>query len=475
MASNAEISPRAYARAAGFLYLVVIVGGVWLLVRGVNATAWRARRAAHVLVAAALVVLAACGTVARDPVPPAAGSNAGNSFVVRDVRVFDGERLIDRATVVVRAGRIVSVGPGAPPADLPAIDGVGRTLLPGLIDTHAHVTTETGMRNALRFGVTTLLDMFTAVDFMAAHRTQRDRLTRTELADLYSAGAPVTSPGGLGTQFGMTFPTITGPAEATRFVRDRIAEGSAYIKVLYEPDAGIMPSISRDTLAAVVAAAHAQGVLAVAHVSSHRGAREAVRAGADGLAHVFSDEVIDDTLVHELAARHVFVTATLSIFAAIDGAGVGPTLAADPRLAPWLSEKQRAALNGPPPGPDDPLGPYLRRFHIATALANVQRLHAAGVTVLAGDDAPNLAALGVSLHGELELLTRAGLTPAEALAAATRLPAERFRLSDRGRIAPGARADLVLVDGNPLADITATRAIAHVFKNGFDVARTPPP
>jgi len=79
------------------------------------------------------------------------------------------------------------------------------------------------------------------------------------------------------------------------------------------------------------------------------------------------------------------------------------------------------------------------------------------------------------MHGELELLTRAGLSPAEALTAATLRPAQAFRLADRGRIAAGALADLVMVEGNPVADITATRAITRVFKNGFEVSRALPP
>jgi imidazolonepropionase-like amidohydrolase len=119
------------------------------------------------------------------------------------------------------------------------------------------------------------------------------------------------------------------------------------------------------------------------------------------------------------------------------------------------------------------MAPYLARFHLATAIDNVRRLHAAGATILAGDDAANLGSHGVTMHGELALLTRAGLTPAQALAAATRAPADRFGLADRGRIAPRARADLILVDGNPLVDIEATRAIVKVFKNGYDVSRAP--
>jgi imidazolonepropionase-like amidohydrolase len=211
----------------------------------------------------------------------------------------------------------------------------------------------------------------------------------------------------------------------------------------------------------------------VVHVTSLKGAREAVAAGVDGLAHIFGDEPIDDALIRKMAARRMFVTPTLSLFAAISGVGLGPELAADPRISPFLTANQRGALTGPSPGKNGPMASYLSRFNIKTASENVRRLHAAGVRILAGTDTPNLAAHGVSLHGELLLLTQAGLTPAEALKAATRAPAEAFKLANRGRIAPGARADLILVDGNPLADIKATRAIVKIFKNGYDVRRTP--
>ena len=422
-------------------------------------------------------VLALMGFVAVASVAQAREGDAdkapldSNSFVVRNVRVFDGERVLERANVVVRAGRITAIGRSRPPADLPVVDGSGRTLLPGFIDAHAHVLSENGLRNALRFGVTTQLDMFTKLDFMQSHRAQRERFTKTDLSDMYSAGQPVTSAGGMGTQFGIPFPTITGPQEASAFVRARLAEGSDYIKILYEPEAGIVTTISPQTLAAVVAAAHAQGALVVVHITSLKGAREAVAAGADGLAHIFGDEPIDDALARKMAARGMFVTPTLSLFAAISGVGLGPELAADARISPFLTANQRAALTSPPPGKNGPMASYMSRFSIKTASENVRHLRAAGVRILAGTDTPNLAAHGVSLHGELLLLTRAGLTPAEALKAATRAPAEAFKLANRGRIVSGARADLVLVDGNPLADIKATRAIVRVFKNGYDVPR----
>jgi imidazolonepropionase-like amidohydrolase len=215
-------------------------------------------------------------------------------------------------------------------------------------------------------------------------------------------------------------------------------------------------------------------VLSVIHVSSLEGARDAVRAGANGLAHGFSDTLIDAAFAREIAERGTFVTPTLSIVGALRGRGIGPALAADARLSPYLSAGQRAILTAPGPGPDYPLAPYLVRFEVDRGVENVRRMRSAGVRILAGTDAPNLTAHGVSLHGELQLLTQGGMTPIEALRAATKAPADAFRVADRGRIAAGRRADLVLVEGNPLVDITATRAIARVFKNGFEISRTPP-
>jgi hypothetical protein len=193
------------------------------------------------------------------------------------------------------------------------------------------------LRDALRFGVTTELDMLTRIEFSRAQKPRRERNERTDLADLYTAGSPATSPRGLGTQFGIPFTTISRPDEAPAFVKGRVAEGSDYIKILYEPGAPLFTTISRETLAAVVAAAHAEGVLAIVHISSLEGARDAVRAGADGLAHVFSDTLVDEAFAREMAARRVFVSPTLSIVGAFQGKSFGSALVADSRLAPYLT------------------------------------------------------------------------------------------------------------------------------------------
>ncbi len=404
--------------------------------------------------------------------PPAQG------FAVRDVRLFDGESVVQRATVVVRAGRIVEVGPGvAVPPGLEVVDGRGRTLLPGLIDAHVH-TWGSALAETLNFGVTTVLDMFSDPGPARELRRMRDAFAPRAHADLFSAGWLATAPRGHGTQFGLPVPTLSTPDEAPAWVDARLAEGSDYIKIVYEPRSaeGLgppFPSLDRATVAALVAAAQARGALAVVHVSRLFAAHEALQAGADGLVHVHADRVADAALVQLARERGAFVTPTLAVIAGFDPtlpatageARVNQRFAADPAVRPYLTPDQRRGLESSP-------GTKLVMFRLETALASVRALHAGGVEILAGSDAPNPGtAHGASLHHEMELLVRAGLTPTEALRAATSAPARRFGLAARGRIAPGQRADLLLVTGDPTADIRATRAIERIWKNGAAVER----
>jgi len=404
--------------------------------------------------------------------PPAPG------FVVRDVRLFDGEHVVERATVVVRAGRITEAGPGvAVPPDLQVVEGRGRTLMPGLIDAHVH-TWGDALAETLNFGVTTVLDMFSDPGPARVLRRSREALAPRAHADLFSAGWLATAPRGHGAQFGLPVPTLGTPGEASAWVDARLAEGSDYIKIVYEPrDANGLgapfPSLDRATMAALIAATQARGRLAMVHVSRLVAAHEALEAGADGLVHVHADRVADAALVQLARERGAFVTPTLAVIAGFDPtppatageARENQRFAADPAVRPYLTPDQRRGL-------ENSAGTKLVMFRLDTALASVRALHEGGVDILAGSDAPNPGtAHGASLHHELELLVRAGLTPIEALRAATSVPARRFDLADRGRIAPGQRADLLLVAGDPTTDIRATRAIERIWKNGAGVER----
>ncbi len=419
----------------------------------------RARRVSNPAVAAALVVVSAvAGTACAEDV-----------LVFRDVRVFDGIKVIPSSTVVIRDGRIDQVGPSVSiPERATVVRGDGKTLLPGLIDCHTHAFTAEHLKQAVIFGVTTELDMFTDQAFAARMRSEEAEGKASDRADLRSAGTLVTAPGGHGTEYGLTIPTITAPEQAPAFVDARVAEGSDYIKIVYDDgkEVGIdWPTIDRKVLAAVIRAAHARKKLAVVHVLARENARDAIVEGADGLVHLFVDRPVDEAFVRLVAEKHAFVIPTLTVLESANGVGSGAPLVDDAAIAPWLGAADVVALK-------QSFGKRETAEIQAIPRETVRKLKAAGVRILAGTDAINPGtAHGASIHRELELLVAAGLSPAEALAAATSVPASTFGLADRGRIAPGARADLVLVDGDPTTDIKATRRIAGVWKKGRSIDR----
>ena len=400
---------------------------------------------------------------------PAAAS--AQTFAVTNARIFDGERLIPKGTVLVKDGKIEAVGPDVKiPEGMERIDAGGGTLLPGLIDAHTH-TFLGGLDRALTFGVTTELDMGNAPAVAAHLRAEQAKPGGVPgRADVFSAGNLATAPEGHGTQYGLPIPTLTKPEEAQAWVDARIAEGSDYIKIVIEDLSAYgktRPTLDRETVAALVKAAHARDKLAVVHVSTAATARQAIEAGADGLVHLFTDRAADPDLAKLAAERKAFVIPTLTVLESANGIAAGRTVIEDPRLRPFLVASEVEHLKG--------FFPVKTAGGVPVALDTVRQLAAAGVTVLAGSDTPNPGtAHGVSLHREMELLVQAGLTPEQALTAATSAPARAFRLSDRGRIAPGMRADLVLVAGDPLKDITETRNIVRIWKGGVAFERSVP-
>ena len=392
---------------------------------------------------------------------------APRTVVIDHVRIFDGTRVIPQGTVILQGGRIAAVGEHlARPGNVQEeIDGTGMTLLPGFIDGHTHSWGD-ALERALVFGVTTELDMFTAPPFAKQMREEQAKTGAPGRADLYSAGYLATAPGGHGTEYGMPVPTLTKPEEARGWVDARVAEGSDYIKIILEdgsPYGRKLPTLDQATLTAVVRAAHQRKKLAVVHVSTEDAAKEAIEAGADGLVHVFTDRAPEPGFA-ELVKRHkAFVTPTLTVVESTTGTPSGKTLPDDPRLAPYLKDDEATNLRRGFPA---------HKLDFQNALAAVRQLAKAGVPILAGTDAPNPGtAHGASIHRELELLVSAGLSPTQALAAATATPARIFGLQDRGRIAPGLRADLVLVKGDPTTDITSTRDVQRIWKAGHEVVR----
>ena len=351
---------------------------------------------------------------------------------VTNVRVFDGRQLLPPGTVVIEGGRIGSDASGAG-----IVDGQGGVLLPGFIDAHVHLHGRSTLEQLAGFGVTTALDMACAPPELVNSLRGAHGLT-----DIRSAGTPAIAPGSPHSHIPVVGQRglITGAGQARQFVAERVAEGSDYIKIVVGNPA---PSHDQATLDALAAAAREHGKLSVAHASSYQAVAMAQRARVSVLTHVPLDQALDEGAAAEaLAACRV--------------------------LIPTLAMMEGIAAQSAPPGRD-----------YAAARASVTVMYRAGVPILAGTDAnaeaggPARISHGSSLHHELELLVDAGLTALDALRAATSRPARYFGLGDRGVIEPGRRADLVLIDGDPLRDIKATQAIRRVWCGGTEVALTP--
>jgi imidazolonepropionase-like amidohydrolase len=379
------------------------------------------------------------------------------TLAITNVRVFDGERVLSRCDVVIDDGLIVGVAPDISlPSGVERVDGTDRTLLPGLFDAHAHVFDAAGLEQSLAFGVTTVLDM-ASMPARVNRLKSEDRLDR---ADLRSAGMLATAPGGHGTQYGVAIPTITSSDEAERFVEARVAEGSDYLKIIY--DAGgaydrTIPTIDVATLRGLVEAAHRRDLLAVVHIGTCDEARTAIENGADAIVHLFRDRAPAPDFGALVAARRAFVTPTLTVLR-LHQSGA-PCIADDPAVAPYLGPDALATLREVWVG--------TRRSTPGAIETAIAQLRDAGAPILCGTDAPNAGTTyGASVHDELALLVDAGLSPVAALAAATVVPAREFALNDRGMIAVGLRADLVMVDGDPTTTISETRRIAAIWRGG---------
>ncbi|MBA2678233.1 MAG: amidohydrolase family protein [Ktedonobacteraceae bacterium] len=354
---------------------------------------------------------------------------------ITHVKVFDGKALTDERTVVIENGVISD----ATTADR-IVDGEHGTLLPGFIDSHVHLTNASELEQGTRWGSTTMLDMGSPT--MKLTDSLRHR---KGLADIRGVGNPASAPGGMQTAR-MGFPAssaVTGPADADRFVAERISEGADYIKVIVE-DPRRMGSAALDvaTITALVESAHRASLKVIAHVTTLAALMNAAEAGVDILTHAPLDAGVDENLAFSLAKRGVVSVPTLIMMQTVASrAGQLPTHGAD----------------------------------YAHARSTVSALHRTGVNILAGTDSnmapasPAKIQHGESLHDELRLLVEAGLTPVEALRSATIAPAEFFGFSDRGMIEAGRRADLLLIDGDPTQDIAATRAIRGVWVTGIQV------
>ncbi|KAI0843403.1 putative hydrolase [Hypoxylon sp. FL0890] len=363
--------------------------------------------------------------------------------IIKHVRVFDGDTISGPKTAVIKGSHIGDDALADDPDRSAAVvvDGTGCTLLPGLIDCHVHIRDEAQLAACASYGVTTVCDMAC----MPPEKYRKLRAAQGPTTWL-SAGLPAYEENSRhGKLFKFTGVTpdhaVHDTDEAVKFVQDRIDEGVDYIKVIAD-----FPGHEQAVLDKIQVEAKKHGKMTVAHTAQYVAFERGVQAGFDVLTHVPMDKVLDDNIVSKMVSQKTIAVPTLSMMQRMAESWVMWGIS-------WISG---------------------RSPNFQVALASVAAMRNAGVPILAGTDANNSGIFtivpGLSLHHELELLVRAGLTPLEALRAATSLAAEHFNLRDRGRIVPGIRADLVLVEGNPDEDITATQRISRVWSGGEEAS-----
>ncbi|HZX29582.1 MAG TPA: amidohydrolase family protein [Telluria sp.] len=391
------------------------------------------------------------------------------AFVDVNVVPMDRERVLAHQTVVVDAGVIQTLGPAAKvriPAGALRVRASGKYLMPGLYDMHVHLANTTELPLYLVNGVTTVLNL----SGTPAHLAWRRRVAEGAL---------------LGPRIFSTGPAMMQPRSAT----DAVAEVKRVAAAGYD-GVKVYSQVSQAEFPALVAQAKESGLLLVGHVPWEVGLDRTLQAGqaiahaeellysafnpgpkGASIAGVRMDEARVDAVARQVASARVYLMPTLIAFHDVERQAVElPAFLQDPHLA-YLPQWIRASLQ---PGVNrydnrySPLELQVLRDGVPFLRKLTGALQAAGVPLLAGTDGTVIGPVaGFSLHEELRELVAAGLTPYQALRSATANPAAFLREGERaGAVAPGRRADLVLLDADPLRDVANAARIRGVLTGG---------
>jgi imidazolonepropionase-like amidohydrolase len=373
------------------------------------------------------------------------------------VIVGDGS-VIENATFVVQGERIEQVGPAAEvrvPAGATRVSLAGKTVMPMLIDTHVHLGAgrEAVIRDLKRrayYGVSAVLSLGTDTFDVLDLRSE----AIPGAARFLSAGRGITmqEPGRT------TIPYwVTTQAEARNAVKELAAHNVNIVKIWVDTRDGKYRKLSPEIYGAIIDEAHRRGLRVTAHIFDLEDAKGLIRAGVDALAHGVRDQDIDEELIAMFRARP-----SLVLTPNLPDRGVRVDLA---WLKPSLALSQLEILERA--NTDRPIAQQF--FGIQAR--NLAKLNAAGVRITMGTDGNR----PWGPHEEMQDMLVAGMTPMQVIVAATRNSAEFLRLKHTGTLQAGKSADFIVLDANPLDDITHTRRISAVVLRGTPVDRSKPP
>lgn len=399
----------------------------------------------HKILIAAIVVLAAWTIRAQSSVT-----------IFENGRVIVGDgKVIENASVVVTGAQITQVGPTASikaPAGATRVSLAGKTMMPAIVDTHVHTSTtpaelENDLRRRAHFGISAALSM--GLDGTDAAFAQRAKPT-PGLARIFTAGRGITAP-----EKGRTDVPywITTPEEGRKAVQENAAKKVDIIKIWVDDRDGKFPKLTPPLYTAVIDEAHKQKLRVTAHIFALDDAKGLLKAGIDSFAHGIRDRDIDDEAITLFKARPSVV-----LIPNMPDRGVVADYS-------WLKGQiPDAELQKIQAGATD-----RPQAHATWQIQarNLKKLADAGTRITVGTDGNTPWAP----HVEMADMVAAGMTPAQVIVAATRNGAEFLRMADAGTIASGKTADLLILDANPLDDITNTRKISAVYLRGAAVPR----
>jgi len=436
------------------------------------------------------------------------------SYLIRGARLFVGDgKVIENGAVLIRGGKIDAIyeGEGPDPQAVRAnpIEAAGKTILPGLIDVHVHLAApggippetssyqpEPAMLHALAAylysGVTAVKSVGDPLDTVLKVRAKANSGERLG-AELFACGPMFTTSGGHGTEYFKGLPAnvqqqamaqvVRIPAsadEARRQVDDLKQSGVDGIKAILEAGGGSFVFNRMDVaiLRAIVAEAHSQGLPVAVHTGDIRDVTDALAAGADSIEHGSAREALPDTLLAQMAAQQAFYDPTLSVEEALRDFAAGRTnllkrsLVQQVGPADLLENTERAMTSKETEDMRQRMAQFPIDPHVG--VDNLRRAFQHKVTLVTGSDAGNFLVIhGPTIQRELELWVENGIPPMVALQAATFNAARLLHAENRiGSIRKGNDADLLIVDGDPLSDITAVERISVVFFKGERIDRS---
>ncbi|MCJ1270589.1 hypothetical protein MMC22_010486 [Lobaria immixta] len=366
------------------------------------------------------------------------GSHASHPLktVIRNVTIWDGEKTIDNTVVVVEGKKILGIHDSSDATT--TIDGKGGFLMPGLIDSHVHAEDVKALECLAHYGISTAFDMGTfdnSVDMTAWHDVGHKGLT-----SLRFSGAAACQCG----SFPCSLPhfpndsVIANDTAARTFVQNRVHQGVDYLKIVINDDADPQPKASFQRI--IKQEGQRKNKFLVSHAASYPAQKVAIDVGGKFITHLAKEKKLSKDNVQKILKNGQVTIPTLIM--------LKTRIHDDMKKNPCL------------------------KYSYEFAKQTVGLLHEWKVPILAGTDATKpLLGLpdvpyGKTIHSELKLLQEAGLSTEEVLRAATSLPAKYFNLQHRGRIRPGWRADLVLLDANPFEDIANSDRIIAVWTAG---------